>query len=1287
MKTTLGSPANLLSVVVSMTVPSLVVGLANVSDVAQTFSSDVGEKLSSPVAGAEALRFPVTHVGETSEVFLEIRNPAEVPVSVQLVAVNEASSKRGDGPQASPSSAFSGMVDFAPVILSSGGSAAVGPVQFSPDEEGVFSVHVFLRNNLTRLEPVLLEAESRRGKLSIHPLEQATTAATQAGVSLEGTVDPMFIGSELLSGRPGVGVVGGGGCGVGGVSDAEGFDGGAVVRFPFDFRSWVRVPPTTEPVVKRWVVSNRGSMPLVIHGLGIRGDWRESEAGGPGVVGGWLGRWGGEGGGGSLESSVLRLWRWALSGMTLDRCASSPTGRGCSEAVAAITSPLTSLRCSDGGFRVAAVVGNGVGGGEGRNTCSGRWRPLTLQPGMEVEVAVDYTAAHCDPVKRSLDVVSSGGNASIQIVASACGGPSAVAACRSAKRAALAAASGTGRSKPKSKAEGMEAVSKAEDVGRRGSDGVASGRAGDRWGRALLLVKMAFLMGALYFACVVLRPPEGDMSPLAGWARRLQARVAGCISAGSSGSAGGFAVSVEVHASAAVVVSSPTVPATSLPAVSATPPTGNPRATFDGSPSWSPEKALTTWDASSKLNNGISCASQSDVNLSKDREQESREDIPSPCPRQKRDEGGIGEGCGSAGAAAVVTLRHDDATSVENDAPSGVERSAVDTNAASEANVPAKVDVGSSGKAESLSVTKNNENGGDVGSSPASVTSAVENLKSPGQDSRPNQQRQFARSPPGLDKEDSCSSIPSSSPPGRVVRPKAAAAVTSRNNADQQTPRSHVRGVTLKGSQVAGGSSGKRGGISSNGSGGSNAVGSPLRHRHQRTNSGVSSIVAGGSTAGSRPPRGASGSHGNSSKARGPGSQQVRSNHVNRAVLHQQRGQGTFRPSQGRTVPTERSSASSPGVMEVAAEFPNLPALASPGASKPSTANHRNQRGQQQKQKQQDSGGSGVGDRRSASPGYRETKVESSVPTISSSASTELIQKQQLSSGGAGSYGWGLHHSDGQVPVVSSSYPNGSNGTTTAESAQGPHNSASGRWVAIGKDPSNGMTGGSAPGSDGRVLPPLAPIGSNRVRAKPGGLGARPGPVGPARRAPPGLSPTLNQANSYRTHFAAAAPSEVAPPAVPVATPAPAAFSGFSSSEEAAEWSDNLDAFATASAVVAGVLSAEDMDGPTVSFSFGSDGPAGLQDGLGFGAELGCAGAGGRRRASSGSRLGFYMSAASANGGIRGGSEGIGSEENSTALSTGAPSFGITEEDKRLLFGSSTDGSGVLSFMDEGDDD
>ncbi|CAN0226240.1 unnamed protein product, partial [Laminaria digitata] len=73
------------------------------------------------------------------------------------------------------------------------------------------------------------------------------------------------------------------------------------------------------------------------------------------------------------------------------------------------------------------------------------------------------------------------------------------------------------------------------------------------WGRAWLLTKLALLLGALFAGCAVLgKGPE--LPPLAGWARRLHARAAGCFTAASHG-CGGFAVSVEVHASAAVVAS------------------------------------------------------------------------------------------------------------------------------------------------------------------------------------------------------------------------------------------------------------------------------------------------------------------------------------------------------------------------------------------------------------------------------------------------------------------------------------------------------------------------------------------------------------------------------------------------------------------------------------------------------------------------------------------------------------------------------------------------------------
>ncbi|CAN0226175.1 unnamed protein product, partial [Laminaria digitata] len=84
--------------------------------------------------------------------------------------------------------------------------------------------------------------------------------------------------------------------------------------------------------------------------------------------------------------------------------------------------------------------------------------PQTLQPGQKLEVVVEYSVANCNPVGRTLDVMSSAGSASIRMVASAAGGPSAAAACRSAWRAASA-------SKGKGKSKGVAAAAAATAVG------------------------------------------------------------------------------------------------------------------------------------------------------------------------------------------------------------------------------------------------------------------------------------------------------------------------------------------------------------------------------------------------------------------------------------------------------------------------------------------------------------------------------------------------------------------------------------------------------------------------------------------------------------------------------------------------------------------------------------------------------------------------------------------------------------------------------------------------------
>ena len=204
--------------------------------------------------------------------------------------------------------------------------------------------------------------------------------------------------------------------------------------------------------------------------------------------------------------------------------------------------------------------------------------------------------------------------------------------------------------------------------------------------------------------------------------------------------------------------------------------------------------------------------------------------------------------------------------------------------------------------------------------------------------------------------------------------------------------------------------------------------------------------------------------------------------------------------------------------------------------------------------------------------------------------------------------------------------------------------------------------------ASGRVSPLLTPIGSNRLRAKPYGAG----PVGTSRRAPPGLTPPPpnDQASSYLPHASEERTLVLVP-------------SGFSTTEEA-DWSDNLDAFATASAVVAGVLSAEDKNDDSTPISPLS--PFGRMPGR---QELAVFGENSLsvRHGGNGSRLLFYMSAPPAASGPSGGSPsgntGFGVQDDSLTAS----SFGSTA--KQLLFGTSEDGvhgSGRLLFMYEGDE-
>ena len=112
MRTTLGQVETPLSVIGSMTVPSLVVGAAaNNSAVKRP-----GFRSSDDVDRYAPVRFPMTKVGDMREMF-EIRNPAEVPVSVRLaVAEDESSSWTEASPREESGHADPSVVLYQPNI-------------------------------------------------------------------------------------------------------------------------------------------------------------------------------------------------------------------------------------------------------------------------------------------------------------------------------------------------------------------------------------------------------------------------------------------------------------------------------------------------------------------------------------------------------------------------------------------------------------------------------------------------------------------------------------------------------------------------------------------------------------------------------------------------------------------------------------------------------------------------------------------------------------------------------------------------------------------------------------------------------------------------------------------------------------------------------------------------------------------------------------------------------------------------------------------------------------------
>ncbi|CAN0131567.1 unnamed protein product [Discosporangium mesarthrocarpum] len=471
----------------------------------------------SPGGSAEGLskdsmlmvRFPLTQVGHAHEVFLELANPADVPVVAQIVTVAGgveslvSSAPLPQGPWraggwggcTAPGAAAAGggtvsrtragggaggggmaevwwgeavpeepvfhlcNVNLGPIVLAPGAKAAMGPVCFLPDRPGVFLGHLFIRNNLTLLEAVTLEGEGGSGILAVFPFEgEGAPGGDRGGESAR--VSP---GALRDTGGKGKGRGGGSGGGSSSTSSSSiGSDGdsngsgdrvgeGEGARFDLDHRAWGRSSTSAaEPVERSWLVTNEGTLPLVIHSVGISsgdgggwGDW------------GWGSLW-------QIEWNALG-WSWSwewLWGRAVAEQKMGAVGRWHHRQV----------RCASRGFQV--------------HQCAKGWQPLTLEPGQATRIGVSYTARDCSRTTRALEVVSSAGTASIKLVASARGGPPALAACESARKAATvaAAAAATGHPGSEVTAPGAKTREGQEDQ--------------ERWDRAWLLVRLIWYVAA-----------------------------------------------------------------------------------------------------------------------------------------------------------------------------------------------------------------------------------------------------------------------------------------------------------------------------------------------------------------------------------------------------------------------------------------------------------------------------------------------------------------------------------------------------------------------------------------------------------------------------------------------------------------------------------------------------------------------------------------------------------------------------------------------------------------------
>lgn len=327
---------------------------------------------------------------------------------------------------------------------------------------------------------------------------------------------------------------------------------------------------------------------------------------------------------------------------------------------------------------------------------------------------------------------------------------------------------------------------------------------------------------------------------------------------------------------------------------------------------------------------------------------------------------------------------------------------------------------------------------------------------------------------------------------------------------------------------------------------------------------------------------------GNRGPRKGAPHQQQRPVRSGRGPMHPHSQGPACSPRAGtRNLPHERMSPSSSRCSSVV-DSPNPPALASPAASMVASPENEGSHGGRHYYHQRSAarhggsghltrhGGVGAGAQRQ-SGGFRSQGVGHSNSSGCAVKSPSL--PVQHASGTAQS-GWGQeqgsHHRHASLPPPALSMaprsgvaPEAGNPPSTR-----PFQRPSTGWIADNVHRNPGALPVATPAgisaTNVHVSPAFGPIGSQRARSTSVAGGNRDGsgdgqrPAGAARRVPPGLSPRIQNGNSYL------------PPATVPTSRATTASTAHGAVAQA-EWSDNLDAFATASAVAAGVLSTDDM--------------------------------------------------------------------------------------------------------------